>query len=195
MGFNKQAFVVKKIQPRVMKKVIVFLLLFVVKSGITFSQDTIFILHPSVGAIIDKYEKMNYLLFPEIKDTSFQYCYLKPLKGNYGLFSYFHNDSLSITRIDSLDLSHYQTNISKLDEYFSNRSKTDSLRIIDQNNIDNPNLKFDILSPNMIKDIKNESLKNARLKEDEERMKRIQQGTEISPVDIYLFDIFHKKKK
>ena len=178
-----------------MKKVIIFLLLFVVKSGITFSQDTIFILHPSVGAIIDKYEKMNYLLFPEIKDTSFQYCYLKPLKGNFGLFSYFHNDSLSITRIDSLDLSHYQTNISKLNEYFSNKSKSDSLRLNDQLNIKDYKLNYDILNPKLIKDIKNESLRNARLKDDEERKERIQKGTDIQPVEIYLFDVFHKKKK
>ena len=178
-----------------MKKFIVFLLLFVVKSGTTFSQDTIFILHPSVGTIIDKYEKMNYLLFPEIKDTSFQYCYIKPLKGKYGLFSYFRNDSLSITKIDSLDLSQYQTYISKLDEYYSNKSKPDTLQSIDKKNIEFYNFKHDNLNPDMLKDIKNESIRNARLKEDEDRMKRIQRGTEISPVDLYLFDIFPKKKK
>jgi len=178
-----------------MKKAVVFLLLIVVKSGITFSQDTIFILHPSVGAIIDKYEKMNYLLFPEIKDTSFQYCYLKPLKGSYGLFSYFRNDSLSVSKIDSLDLSQYQIYISKLDDYYSNKSKPDTLLSIDKKNIEFYDFKHDNLNPNLIKNIKDESIRNARLKEDDERMKRIEHGTEISPVDIYLFDIIHKKKK
>lgn len=178
-----------------MKKVLAVLIFIVIKSGIAFSQDTIFILHPSVGAVIDKNEKMNYLLFPEIKDTTFQYCFIKPLKGSYCLFSYFHNDSLSISNVDSLELVDYQTNISKLTEYFSNQSKPDSIQTTDQVKKENEIMKYDILSPNTIKDIKNETRRDARLKEDEERMNRYRKGNELAPVDIYLFDLFSKKKK
>lgn len=178
-----------------MKKILAILIFVVVKSGIAFSQDTIFILHPSVGAVIDKNEKMNYILFPEIADTSFQYCFIKPLKGSYCIFSYFRNDSLSISSVDSLDLVKYQTNISKLNEYFSNQSKPDSLKSTDQVKKDNQTMKYDILSPNTIKDIKDETRRDARLKDDEERMNRYRKGNELAPVDIYLFDLFSKKKK
>ena len=178
-----------------MKTAIIFLLFLFVNSGIMFSQDTIFILHPSVGAMIDKYEKKDYLLFPEIKDTSFNYSFLKYLKGDYCLFSYFLNDSLSIIKVDSLELTQYQSNISKMDEYFSKRTKLDSLHLIEQTNSDNYKLKYDILTPNTIKDIKNEAIRNARLKEDEDRMRQFQQGNELSPMNIYLFELFPKKKK
>lgn len=178
-----------------MKKILAVLIFIVIKSGIAFTQDTIFILHPSVGATIDKNEKLNYLLFPEIKDTCFQYCFIKPLKGRFAIYSFFRNDSLSISKVDTLELVNYQTNISKLDEYFSNQSKPDSLKSTDQVKKDNQTMKYDILSPNTIKDIKNETRRDARLKDDEERMNRYRKGNELAPVDIYLFDLFSKKKK
>src|SRR5512145_114724 len=73
------------------------------------SQDSLIILHPAVGDMIDRYEKQKYGLFPELKESRFEFARVQLQKGSYTLFSKMYPDSIITRPIDSLELHHLYT--------------------------------------------------------------------------------------
>ena len=75
------------------------------------SQDSLFILHPILGEVIDKNEKKDYLLFPEIADSIFNYGYIQHAGNKYCLNSYLLSDSLLSRIIDTAEIQQYKINV------------------------------------------------------------------------------------
>jgi len=109
-------------------RIILFAILFLFISHLSFSQDSIFVLHPFVGDTIDKFEKTKFLLFPEINDSSFCYGQIHYSDKKYLLYSYSENNTTpKIDEIDSLTIKEYNRNIQKLLDYYTALIKTDTI--------------------------------------------------------------------
>ena len=91
------------------------------------SQDSLFVLHPIIGEIIDRNEKIDYLLFPEIKDSIFNYCSIKHEGDKYFVNSHLVSDSINIIQLNISEINQYQKNIDKLYDYYSSQPEEDSI--------------------------------------------------------------------
>jgi hypothetical protein len=174
---------------------IAFIILFRFISCI--SQDSIFILHPAVGEIIDKNEKKQFYLFPEINDSNFKFCYIKTLKEGYLLYCVFISDSVITNLIDTIKIQEYNTNINKLVEFYAYEAKKDSLNNskenIDLKTINNNNPNKDLISNDVRSKIDDETRANTRMKEDNERLNLKKQGADITGDGVRVE--WHRKKK
>jgi hypothetical protein len=170
--------------------------------NIVLPQDTIYILHPVIGEQIDIKAKKDYLLFPEIKDSCFNFCFIKQINGKYYVSTYFNNDSVSNEEVALPTLENYHNNIEKLYQYYSSKSKQDSLNNNETINLHKNNnsiktemFKKEIVSPTLNPEIRDEVRRDQRLKSDAERMKYYKQGTEIMPGNIEIYNSKNIKKK
>ncbi|MFY9153694.1 MAG: hypothetical protein WAO52_16875 [Prolixibacteraceae bacterium] len=150
----------------------------------SFSQDKLIVLHQAVGDTIDKAEKVRYLLFPELKDSDFYSCFLTQSGDEFLVSFHSSKDSVAIFRIDSAEVSRYRENIGKLLEYYSNRTKEDSIKRSQKITLEmeGPNT-FQLNDPVVGSDDKDRILeevrKFTRLKGDAERQKIVQDGNDI----------------
>jgi hypothetical protein len=173
------------------------LLLLFVCTKVCFSQDSLYVLHRLVGADINKEEKRKYFLFSDIKDSVFNYCVISHANGKYFLNVHFVNDSVTRSEITLGELNQYRVNIDKLNEYYVNKSKKDSVNKVDSGNPlyrDNGEQRKPetITLPAVMKA---EAERDARLKEDQQRMNDYRQGSTLEPSNIELFNSGNKKKK
>lgn len=93
-----------------------------------FAQNHLFILSPVVGDTIDRTEKLDYMLFPDVNDSTFKYCYITKSTNRYFVNTVTQSDSVFVQEVDSLRIKSYQENIEKLSEYYSNLEKQDSIK-------------------------------------------------------------------
>lgn len=157
------------------------------------SQDGLIVLHPIVGDTIDKDEKVNYLLFPEITDSLFIYCQINKVADKYYATSFLVRDSLLTIQLNGTEINLYKENIEKLNAYYSSQPESDSI-----NNLrafilrDGNSFKIvDIIIDN--EKISNEARSEERLKEDAERLKLQKQGAD--PGGLYIDFSYIRKKK
>jgi hypothetical protein len=146
-----------------MKKIILSII------GLTFfisatSQDKIVILHSIVGDTITLKEKKDYLLFPDIVDSVFNFGILHLTNNTFQLYVYQSKDPL-IVQIDSSEIHQYKLNIEKLSEYYSNVSSDNSIEssesiMLNNNNTKNPTLHQSSINPNTLKEAKRNQLLN-----------------------------------
>lgn len=158
------------------------------------SQDSLFVLHPIVGEIIDRNEKIDYLLFPEINDSLFNYCQIKQVEEKFIVNSYFVSDSTVTILLNISDINQYQKNIDKLYDYYSRQPEVDSLSNL-KVLIQKEGNSFQII--NIVIDnnnLSNEARAEERLRDDAERLRLQKQGGEASGV-IIDFDYIRKNKK
>jgi hypothetical protein len=128
--------------------------------GLTFfisatSQDKIVILHPIIGDTITLQEKKDYLLFPDIVDSVFNFGILHLTNNTFQLYVYQSKDPL-IVQIDSSEIHQYKLNIEKLSEYYSNVSSDNSIEssesiMLNNNNTKNHTLHQSSISPTTLK--------------------------------------------
>ncbi len=166
-----------------MKKLLnVFIFLFLPLLN-SFTQDTLLILHPVVGDTIDKNDKIDFSLFPEIDNSTFAYCFIKYSEKKFYLNSYTLAGPVSARPIDTTEIRQYMNNINILVDYYANEIKRDSIK-----NNENPSLSLNdrkpspnpnIISHDTRNKIKFEMYQNERLKSDAERMKLNKQGSDI----------------
>jgi hypothetical protein len=137
-----------------MKKIILSIigLIFIISAT---SQDKIVILHPIVGDTITLKEKTDYLLFPNVVDSVFNYGLLHLKNNTYQLHIYHSTDSL-IVQIDSSDIYQYKQNIEKLAAYYSNDALDDRIEssesiMLNNNNTKNNSLNQSSISPTTLK--------------------------------------------
>ncbi len=166
------------------------------------SQDSIYVVHKLVGDTIDKTEKLTYHLFPELKDSLFDYCYIVKKNGGYALQIRYQNDSNLVRKLDTNSFHEYWSNISKISEYHLYQAGKDSLMTIekklslhDLRSIDaSPSPVISLINPSMKKDIYNDSKARARLANDLQRIKQKEHGTNISNMYIILYDPRYNRK-
>jgi len=158
------------------------------------SQDSLFVLHPIVGEIIDRNEKIDYLLFPEINDSIFNYCQIKQVKDKFLANSYLVSDSIITVQLSISEINQYQKNIDKLYDYYSSQPEEDSLSDLKVLILKEGN-SFQIIDIAIDNnDISNEARAEERLRDDAERLRLQKQGGEASGV-IIDFDYIRKNKK
>ncbi len=179
--------------------IIIFGLIF---SADCFAQNTLFALHPLVGDTIDKAEKMNYYLFPSIKNDDFEYCYITQSDDQFFVNSYTLNDSISIQQIDTSEIKQYKVNLDKFVAFYLNRAKNDSLKRAEKidlyfNGV-NPNYNNEQLVGEQSRErISKEVRRDNRMQSDAERAGRIKQGSDIfdGGAHFEFFSTGKKKKK
>ena len=159
------------------------------------SQDSLFVLHPIVGEIIDQNEKIDYLLFPEINDSLFSYCQIKQIEDDFLVVSYLISDSIITIQLNISEINQYQKNIDKLYEYYSSQFEEDSLENLKVLILKEGN-SFQIIDISIDSDkISNEVRAERRMREDAERSRLQKQGGEPDGAIIDLDYIRKKKKK
>ena len=146
-------------------RITLFGILFLFISHLSFSQDSIFVLHPFVGDTIDKFEKTKFLLFHEISDSSFCYGQIHYSDKKYLLYAYSeYNATPKIDEIDSLTIKEYNVNIQKLLDYYTALIKTDTIHKPFNANMQNGlNVKLNF-SPGLGKKLTNEMIRYQFLK-------------------------------
>jgi hypothetical protein len=169
-----------------------FILIFLLCSTSSFAQDSLIVLHPSVGEKITLESKKKYLLFPEIRDSVFRFCEIRKKQGKYFMTTTFKNDSVSTTEVSGEELYKNQQNIVTLDEYYN--SKNDSDKNSKANMNYNPSVNKNLAAPSLSEQQKMEIIRDKRLKADQERMKNYQQGRETDPVNFEIYSSGKKKK-
>jgi hypothetical protein len=110
-----------------MRKFILVFILLLTKFVFLYSQDTIFILHIAVGDTIDRKEKMDFDLFPELKCADFKYGIIYSNGDTKKLNAYMQNNSLFTETLDSVTIAQYKANIDKLVEFYSSENQKDSI--------------------------------------------------------------------
>lgn len=168
-----------------MKIFILFTLLLSLKPGICLPQDSIIIIHPQIGEIIDSSEKTDFLLFPEIPATYFKYGFIKNFDNTLYLCSFDLNDSISVRQIDTIEINQYKLNIDKLKVYYSNQQKNDSLEqiktlILNLNAANYTKREFKLINEDTSLSMAKELLLKNRLRDDAERLRRKEQQGSFS---------------
>ena len=183
-----------------MKQFAIFLFVFIFSAN-CHAQDNLFVLHPLVGDTIDKAEKINYFLFPSIKNDDFKYCYIIRSNDQFFLNSYTLSDSVSIRQIDTTEIKQYIVNLDKFLAFYLNRAKKDSLKLakkIDLNfNPGNSTYNNDqpVGEQDRVRIIKEVDVVN-RMQTDLERANRTKQGLDLTGGGAYFqFKVKNKKKK
>lgn len=162
------------------------------------AQDSLIVLHKVVGDTIGKNEKRQYLLFPEIPDSTFEYCTISQKNGIYFITSRFRNNLTSATETNASTLNGYKVNIEKLHEYYYNKAHPGASVAPENNFKAKPENHLDkkVATPALTDEQKNEIRRDARLKSDAEQMHNFKKGTEMNPGgNIELFNANTKKKK
>ncbi len=163
-------------------------------SGRVIAQDSLYILHPIIGNHFEKEAKKKYYLFPEIRDSLFNYGEIHIRGGKYFLESHFNNDSVSVLELQKSQLDLNYTNVEKLNEYYSNKNKNDTIEKVNLNQTD-PQINKELVAPGLSKELKDEIERDYRLKQDQEQMKNYMQGKDAFPVNIEIYNSSKKKKK
>ncbi len=134
-----------------------------------YAQEKPLVLHPIIGDAIDIKEKTIYFLFPEIEDSTFVLGHI--FKQNDDYYLHYETDSCpKRNKLDSLTIKQYELNIEKLFTYYSNLSDTDSVNIsINDLSSKVSNLNFNIISPEMRKNLPYESRRYQHLNGEAER--------------------------
>lgn len=166
-----------------------------------YAQDSTYIIHPAIGEIIDRHEKTEFALFPEISVTRFEYSYIKQEGNSYWLRSYVYPDSLIVRHIDTTEIRQIVRQIEGIvtanpDRYDTEGNKTHEKekRSVVVKTVDGNQNTNEIMTPATVETISSEANSNERLKEDAERRKRLEQGTSIDGDGLYI-DFSRRKKK
>lgn len=179
-------------------KTTVTLLVWIVFGWYGYSQNSPIVLHPLVGDTIDKNEKIKYLLFPEINASDFKYGTISRT-GNGYVLRYFDEKNNELSQsLDSSSFRQYRINLEKLNDYYSNQEKGDTLKvreksILEQRSDRSHELKSKFVDDKTKDDISKEAIRNARLKDDAERRKQFENGNDLTGGGAYIE--FSKKKK
>lgn len=184
-----------------MKQFIIFIFGLIFSAN-CYAQDTLFVLHPLVGDTIDKMEKMNYFLFPSIKNDDFKYCYIIQSNDHFFVNSYTLSDSISIRQIDTTEIRQYIVNIDKFHAFYLNRAKNDSLKQAEKldlnfNSINSTYNNNQLVGEQSKERISKEVKRDNRIQADAVRASRIKQGSDIfdGGAHFEFFSIGKKKKK
>jgi hypothetical protein len=164
-----------------MRKLIILLFFIFLKQVYSFSQDSILILHPIIGEIIDNIEKRKYLLFTEIEDTAYSYAYIKYSDNKYYLnVTKTGTNAQYVKQLDSSEIHQYYINITKLNEYFSSFPNKDSIEVSEIEKkireMDNINKEIKVIDKSLMDQINEQIIINDRIKYDAETIKLSEKG-------------------
>ncbi len=169
-----------------------FLCFFILVSTVVSGQ--MFVLHPVLGDTISREEKINYLLFPEIDDTVFNYAIVDSIESTV-IVKVETNSGLLELSLTEQEVQTYRANISKLAAFYTNdeeESVTKSVLIKKDSTV---SMKGAFIGEKQQEQINKQVKRDMRLQNDNERQEMYKQGLETSPGSIELFSGKRRKKK
>ena len=176
-----------------------FLLILFSNGMLCISQDSIYILHPAIGEIVDRNAKTYYTFFPEVSKSKSEYVYIKQAGDSFGFKSYLYHDSLIIRQLDTSKIHWNERNIIKMVDYYPNLQNTYTngepgreLKSIVIKDNGSYYVNKTILEPGLIERLKFEYIYKERSQEMIEYSKTRKQG--IDPFPLFL-DFRYLKKK
>jgi len=186
-----------------MQRHLILTVCFLLRGALVISQDSIYVLHPVIGAIIDRNEKVEYLLFRDADDSTFNYGYIKYTEGNYCLNFYLAGDSFVARPIDTTEIQQYKINIEKLRAYYTFLQEKDSaggseneIKMMGSEAEGPYQIKNVLLDSYTIEMISDEARKNERLKRDAELEGLWKQGSNADNAGNYIdIDLRRKRRK
>jgi len=110
-----------------MRRVLVIVFILLTRLTFSYAQESVFILHVAVGDTIDQKEKIDFDLFPELKNADFKYGIIYTCGETKKLKAYTQNDSLIEKQLDSAVIAEYRSNIDKLIEFYAAQNKKDTI--------------------------------------------------------------------
>lgn len=160
------------------------LLIAIILSVQSYGQDSLFVLHPLVGDTIDRNEKLNYLLFPQITDSDFKYCTLSHSENGYFVNTTKIDSSATVNQIDSTEINQTVARLDKVMDYYLNQEQNDSIKNAQKKTLDllgqPSNFKMDnLLGEDTKERIFQEVRSENRIKDDAERLEYNKQGTDL----------------
>jgi hypothetical protein len=180
-----------------MKKLAVSILLIFITAMLSFTQDTVYILHPIIGDIIDRHEKTDFNLFPEISTSRFEYSYIK-LEGNtFRFIAHLFPDSMVTRQLDTSDIHRMEKDIESI---LISRKTIQEKPVRDPGSVviikdANEQINNSIVNEDTQEKISDETITNQRLQEDAERRKLVKQGSSINDNGLYIDFSKRKRKK
>lgn len=180
-----------------MKNLIVFLIMFFVCT-LSYSQSNLFVLHPLVGDTISKTEKIKFVLFPEIDNQNFQNGTITFSAEGYFLHYQTQGNEVATKQLSDSEISQYRINLDKLNEYYTNLSKNDSLKgkvksVVEIKNVNDGEINKNLINDETKNKIVKEAIMDTRMKEDAEQLNQIKKGNDITGGGY--IELFGKKKK
>jgi len=148
----------------------VAVIVFLVLQISAFAQEQLIVLHPAVGDTIDRNERNDFLLFPEITNPDFKSATIH-LKADEFYLHVLSKSGFDIINIDSIAIKQSREHVEKLLKYFAYLCKKEN-SLIDEGRLVENQLKFgrEILTPEQRKTIAIEARKYFDLNQDAESM-------------------------
>lgn len=110
-----------------MKKIILLVFILCTRFVFSYSQNSIFRLHAAVGDTIDKKEKTDFDLFPELKNSDYKFGIIYSSGETTKLYVHTQTDSVIVKQLDSSIIAEYQSNINKLLDFYSTQNRKDTI--------------------------------------------------------------------
>lgn len=111
-----------------MKNLIILVFLCFIRFIPSYSQDSIFVLHPAVGDTIDKKEKIDFELFPEFKNSDFKFGIIFSIGEKKTLNVYTLSNSITTKELDEAGIMEYRSNTEKLQEFYLSQNQKDTIQ-------------------------------------------------------------------
>lgn len=104
-------------------------LVFILCTGFMFSysQSSVFRLHAAIGDTIDKKEKADFDLFPELKNPDYKFGVIYSCGEIKKLHIHTQTDSIIVTPLDSSTIADSRSNINKLLDFYSTQIQKDTI--------------------------------------------------------------------
>lgn len=168
-------------------------------TGMCIPQDSLYILNPVIGEIIDRNEKTVYDLFPEIPNSKFEYSYVQKTGGTFWLKSHLYPDSVAIRQLDTSEIHRVERKIALVLDSNPNLkmpgAKPGELKSIVIKPAETEQTNSKIMYPATLESITNEIIVDERLKDDAEMFRLWKQGSNIDNAGMYIDFSYRKKKK
>jgi hypothetical protein len=182
-----------------MKKLAVVISIMLFSGMVCLPQDSIYILHPAIGEIIDRYEKTGFNLFPEIATSKFEYSYIQQTGETFWLNSHVYPDSLIIQQLDTAEIHQLTREIEIMAAENPGLIKVhtgkESYRSVVVKPPETDQSSHKILYPETIERIGSETISNERLKDDAENQRLWRQGSNMDNNSMVIDFSYRKKKK
>lgn len=138
------------------------------------AQKDIYPLHPSIGDTLSLVEKLDYSLFPNISNQSYNFGYITFESDNYVLNVHQKEKKSEKIILTQAMVVEAQQNIEKVNQYYRLKATLDSSR--QQSDVKLEKKAPILFNENMNEEMRKKARMDWRLKEDARRMQEFEQG-------------------
>lgn len=142
--------------------------------GYAKAQTAVYPLHPSIGDTLSQVEKLDYSLFPEISNQTFDFAFITFEKGNYVLNVHEKDSVNQEVILTQAMVVEAQQNIQKINQYYRLKATLDSSK--QQSDVQLEKKAPILFNESMNEEMRKQARMDWRLKEDARRMKEFEQG-------------------